>query len=68
MNLEPLKSFLEEEISPSELAALLDNLLDDYLDRTIKLNELNEDIGLHVNIAQFFNTVKRLQKTLIMCK
>lgn len=68
MNLEPLKSFLEEEISPSELAALLDNLLDDYLDRTLKLNELNQDIGLHVDIAQFFTTLKRLQKRLIMCK
>lgn len=68
MNIEPLKSFLEEEISPADLAMLIDDFLFDYIERLLKYYSLDAEIGLAVDTANFIHCLKRLRDVLNGCR
>lgn len=67
--LKPLKKYLSEEISPKELARLLDELTHDYFQKIILL-DLKADSGsyIHEEASDFFYHLKMLRDVLRKCK
>lgn len=60
MNIQPLHFFLEEEISPAELAQLLDDFLFDYIDKLIKVQLLDNETYLHKDTRGFIYMIRQL--------
>lgn len=68
MNIEPLKSFLDEEISPPDLAILLNDLLDDYIDLIVDQQLNNDEIRLDIQSKEYIHALRRLRDLLIECR
>ncbi len=66
----PLKKYLSEEISPKQLAHLLDELTFDYSQKIIELHLTNNesDIYVHEETSNFLYHLKRLRDVLKKCK
>lgn len=67
MNIEPLKSFLDKEMSSSDLAILLNELLDDYIDLIIKQQLVSDETRPHIDTEKFIHMLRRLKEVLSTC-
>lgn len=68
MNIESLKCFLEEEISPKDLAILLNELYDNYVDLIVRNQLIDDEIKLDINTSKCIHTLRRLRDSLILCQ
>ncbi len=67
LNLEPLATFFTENISPSDLAQLLDELLFDYVSMLIQSMQSDSD-SVHEQANQFVFHLKTLRDILPECE
>lgn len=68
MNIEPLKSFLEEEISPADLISILSGLLDDYVDLIVDQQLKSDEASLDVRSKDYIHTLRRLRDVIVACR
>ena len=69
MNIEPLKSFLEKEMQPDQVSALLDEILFEYIE-TMVVQQLsgNNERGLHSDTLRFIYMLRRLRDVFAECQ
>lgn len=67
INIEPIYTFLTEDIRPSEFAELLDNLLFHYIMMLIELQQ-DDRVGIHEKTIEFIHYLKLLRDILPECE
>lgn len=69
LNLEPIYTFLTEDISPEDFAKLLDELLYDYINVLLKVQLSDfEDKTIHQHADRFILYLKILKDILPYCE
>ncbi len=69
LNLEPLKTFFTEDISPEAFAKLLDELIYDYMTMLIRIQLSDErDKTIHERTGEFLFYINTLRNILPYCE